>query len=170
MTYVLLLYFNKKIKKYSQSPSLGQILLYLWRKNTWEDKSKVEWLFHAQLTSTKTKQCQDVVTHQATSCFHSVSRADDFSRWFQDDACSAGRRDKNSFTRWKKNTVRESVCSLSCIDLQIIIHIICVSLVCRSTAVAGLLAQVGRTSRTGCGTRMAVTWQSNLSNPDGWMI
>lgn len=38
----------------------------------------------------------------------------------------------------------------------------------RSTASAGLLAQVGRTSRTGCGTRRVATWRSSRSIPVGW--
>lgn len=43
-----------------------------------------------------------------------------------------------------------------------------VSQACRSTGAAGPQAPVGRTSRTGCGTRRAATWRSSRSSPGGW--
>ncbi len=52
------------------------------------------------------------MTHQATCCFHSVSRADDFSRWSQDDVSSAGRREEEPLHALKNLSASHvSVCT-----------------------------------------------------------
>lgn len=84
---------------------------------------------------------------------------DGFNRWFQDD--------EDSVRKKKKERQKERKWLLSLTDPNMMFWSVFWP-ERRSTASAGLLAQVGRTSRTGCGTRRVATWRSSRSIPVGW--
>lgn len=134
--------------------------LHLLHRHNQEGEEVTQHLSHARQTSTKTPSGEAMRRPTKLRGFHSVSVADRFSRWFRDGVSSVRRRRREAShtnpKRGKKKNHRTAA--------------VCVSQVCRSTAVAGLLAQAGRTSRMGCGTRTAATWQSSRSSPDGWLI
>lgn len=64
-------------------------------------------------------QCWDELTHRAISCFHSVSQADDFSRWFQGDVSSAGRGGRTA-SRTDKYSHRDGVSNYMIQELCIV--------------------------------------------------
>lgn len=120
--------------------------LHLLHRHNREGEKVTQHLSHARQTGTKTPSGEAMLRPTKLRGFHSVSVADRFSRWFQDGVSSVrrGRREEKPHT-------------LILIKINNGTAAVCVSQVCRSTAAAGLLAQAGRTSRTGCGTRTAAT-------------